>query len=159
MVHRLPQAAGSKRNKHNRICCFSNCRQEQGLNMLVRLVWHRKHSGFWQNISCDIYNQCGIKYNLELADSVLGIVRYQSFGTGTTSPSGTNVWEDPGSLSIFATTSLVDYEFSSWSADTGSITFELPSASSAIATINGPGTITANFASATNSYTNTCSYA
>jgi uncharacterized repeat protein (TIGR02543 family) len=69
-------------------------------------------------------------------------------GIGTISPSGTNVWENPGTLSIFATTSLVDYRFSSWSADTGSITFEIPSASSTVATINGPGTITANFASA-----------
>ncbi|MGA2682386.1 MAG: hypothetical protein ABSF44_11385, partial [Candidatus Bathyarchaeia archaeon] len=69
-------------------------------------------------------------------------------GTGTLSPSGTNVWENTGSLSIFASTTYVGYIFSSWSSSTGSITFEIPSGSSTVATINGPGTITANFASA-----------
>jgi uncharacterized repeat protein (TIGR02543 family) len=69
---------------------------------------------------------------------------------GTTSPSGSNVWENAGSLSIFTSTSNVGYKFSSWSSSTGSITFEIPSASSTIATISGPGTITATFASVPN---------
>jgi hypothetical protein len=64
-------------------------------------------------------------------------------GGGTTSPSGTNVWENAGSLSISATPST-NYHFSSWSATTG-ITITSPTSSSTTATISGTGTITANF--------------
>ena len=64
-------------------------------------------------------------------------------GSGTTSPSGTNVWTDSGSLSISATPTS---SFSQWSSSTGSITFANPSSSSTTATVNGPGTITATFA-------------
>ena len=64
-----------------------------------------------------------------------------------TSPSGTNVWQDTGSISIEAT-SYAGYRFSSWSADTTNITFAFPTLSSTTATINGSGTITANIASA-----------
>jgi uncharacterized repeat protein (TIGR02543 family) len=67
---------------------------------------------------------------------------------GTISPSGANVWENAGSLAIFVSTTYVGYTFSSWSASTGSISFEIPSDSSTVATISGPGTITANFVSA-----------
>jgi hypothetical protein len=64
-------------------------------------------------------------------------------GSGTTMPSGTNVWEDAGVISILASANS-GYAFSSWSA-TGSITIANPSSASTTATINGPGTITANF--------------
>jgi uncharacterized repeat protein (TIGR02543 family) len=66
-------------------------------------------------------------------------------GAGTTSPSGTNTWQDAGSISISGTPSY-NYKFSSWSTDTGSITFGNSNAVSTTATINGPGNITANFA-------------
>ncbi len=66
-------------------------------------------------------------------------------GIGTTSPSGTNSWQDAGSISISGTPSY-NYKFSSWSADTGSITFGNSNAGSTTATISGPGNITANFA-------------
>ena len=66
-------------------------------------------------------------------------------GDGTTSPSGTNTWQDAGSISISGAPSY-NYKFSSWSTDTGSITFGNSNAGSTTATINGPGTITANFA-------------
>jgi hypothetical protein len=65
-------------------------------------------------------------------------------GAGATTPSGTNVWEDAGTLSISATTNL-GYTFSSWSSSTGSITFNKANTASTTATINGPGTITATF--------------
>jgi uncharacterized repeat protein (TIGR02543 family) len=66
-------------------------------------------------------------------------------GAGTTSPSGTNTWQDAGSISISGTPSY-NYKFSSWSTDTGSITFGNSNAGSTTATISGPGNITANFA-------------
>jgi hypothetical protein len=65
-------------------------------------------------------------------------------GTGSTSPVGTNVWENAGSLSITATPS-VDYAFSSWLSNTGSITFNNANSASATATISGTGTIIATF--------------
>ena len=69
---------------------------------------------------------------------------------GTTSPSGTNVWENAGATSIYANTTSTDYTFSSWSSNTGNITFEPAATSSTTATINGPGTITANISSNNN---------
>lgn len=60
-------------------------------------------------------------------------------GSGTTSPSGTSVWEDAGSLSISSIANN-GYHFSSWSATTG-ITINSPT----LATIGASGTITANF--------------
>ena len=65
-------------------------------------------------------------------------------GSGSTSPAGTNVWEEAGSLGIAATPN-VGYTFSHWSSDTGSITFSDANSASTAATINGPGTITGNF--------------
>ena len=67
-------------------------------------------------------------------------------GAGTTTPSGTGVWETAGSLSISAKANPC-YSFSSWSSNTGSITFASAGSTSTSATISGPGTITANFAS------------
>ena len=66
-------------------------------------------------------------------------------GEGTTSPSGTNTWQDAGSISISGTGSY-GFKFSSWATDTGNITFGNLNAGSTSATINGPGTITANLA-------------
>jgi len=67
-------------------------------------------------------------------------------GAGTISPTGAGLWENSGSLPIFATQNT-GYSFSSWSSSTGSITFTSASSASTLATISGPGTITANFAS------------
>ena len=64
-------------------------------------------------------------------------------GSGSTIPTGTNVWEDSGSLSISATP-LSGYTFSSWSATAG-ITITNPSSVSTTVTLNSPGTITATF--------------
>ncbi|HVP15789.1 MAG TPA: hypothetical protein VMT42_00265 [candidate division Zixibacteria bacterium] len=69
-------------------------------------------------------------------------------GAGTTSPTGSGLWEESGPLSILATPTN-GYSFSSWSTSTGSITLTSASSASTSATISGPGTITANFASAT----------
>ena len=63
---------------------------------------------------------------------------------GSVTPSGADLWEDAGSLQVQAAPS-VGYVFSSWSSDTGSITFVDPTASTTNANINGPGIITANF--------------
>jgi hypothetical protein len=65
-------------------------------------------------------------------------------GGGSTSPSGSNVWENAGSLSISASANS-GYSFLSWSSNTGSITITSTSSASTTATINGVGTITANF--------------
>jgi hypothetical protein len=64
-------------------------------------------------------------------------------GAGTTTPSGTNLWEDSGSLSISATPNS-GYTFSNWTTS-GSITIANPSAVSTTATVSSEGTITANF--------------
>ena len=63
---------------------------------------------------------------------------------GTTDPSGANVWEDAGTLSISASANS-GYVFDHWSSSTGSITFDDYSLASTTATIGGAGTITANF--------------
>lgn len=64
--------------------------------------------------------------------------------TGSTSPSGTNVWENQGTISISATPGY-GYSFSSWSASTGNIQLNYAGSATTLATINGPGTITASF--------------
>ena len=64
---------------------------------------------------------------------------------GTTNPSGTDVWADAGAISIIASPQA-GYTFSSWSADSGNITISFPTMASSTATINGPGTLTANLA-------------
>jgi uncharacterized repeat protein (TIGR02543 family) len=68
-------------------------------------------------------------------------------GAGTTTPTGSNVWVDSGPLSIQAAPSS-GYNFSSWSSNTTSITFASATSASTTATVNGPGTITANFQAA-----------
>ena len=72
-------------------------------------------------------------------------VTFAVSGNGSTSPLGSNVWENAGSLSITATPNA-GYAFSSWSSNTGSITFNNATSASATATISGTGTITATFA-------------
>jgi len=66
-------------------------------------------------------------------------------GSGSTSPVGTNIWENAVSLFITATPNT-GYTFSSWSSNTQSITFNNADSVSATATIGGPGTLTAAFA-------------
>ncbi|MGD0160463.1 MAG: dockerin type I domain-containing protein [Candidatus Bathyarchaeia archaeon] len=66
-------------------------------------------------------------------------------GGGTTTPSGTNVWEDAGGLPISATPNS-GFKFSNWTT-TGSITLSNPSSASTTANVSSPGTITANFVS------------
>jgi len=72
-------------------------------------------------------------------------VSFAVSGDGSTSPTGSSVWENASSLSITATPNT-GYTFSSWSSNTGTITFNNATAASSTATINGTGTITANFA-------------
>ena len=72
-------------------------------------------------------------------------VTFALSGGGSTSPTGSNVWENVGSLSITATPNA-GYTFSSWSSNTESITFNNANSTSSTATISGTGTITASFA-------------
>jgi FlaG/FlaF family flagellin (archaellin) len=84
--------------------------------------------------------------------TVTGTYKTQYYVTFAVSPSqgGTinraTGWYDasPPTLSITATPNS-GYGFSSWSSDTGSITFGSSTSASTTATINGPGTITATF--------------
>jgi FlaG/FlaF family flagellin (archaellin) len=62
---------------------------------------------------------------------------------GTTTPDG---WYDAGNLAISATVIDPAYKFSVWIANTGSITFVDSASASTTAILDGPGTITANFA-------------
>jgi predicted glutamine amidotransferase/acetyl esterase/lipase len=68
---------------------------------------------------------------------------------GTVSPMGANLWEDSGILQISATPQN-GYSFSTWSSSTGFITFTSAGSASTLATIGGPGIVTASFASSTN---------
>jgi uncharacterized repeat protein (TIGR02543 family) len=87
------------------------------------------------------------------AETITGTYKTQYYVTFAVNPSGAGTinratgWFDSGSLSITATAGS-GHAFSSWSSDTGSITFANPGSSSTTATINGPGTITASFVSA-----------
>ena len=65
-------------------------------------------------------------------------------GGGLTSPSVT-AYYDAGSTVSLSATPEAGYVFSSWSASTSSITFASASSASTNATVNGAGTITANF--------------
>ena len=64
---------------------------------------------------------------------------------GSTNPAATNMWIDLGGVSISATPNS-NYLFSGWSKSTDDITFLDAASTSTAATINGPGTINANFA-------------
>lgn len=65
--------------------------------------------------------------------------------SGSTTPTGTNLWEDAGPLPVSAKANPYNV-FSHWSSNTTSITFPDPNSSSTDAAIDGPGTITAQFA-------------
>lgn len=65
-------------------------------------------------------------------------------GSGSTSPSGTSYY-NAGSLSISASSGS-SYHFSNWSTNNPSITLTCSTCASTTATLNGAGTITANFA-------------
>jgi hypothetical protein len=105
-------------------------------------------------------------FTLSAVSSVTGtyLTQYQvSFvvspaGEGTTSPSGTSVWENSGSLTITATADS-GYMFSAWSSNTGSITIAGATSSSTTANIEGTGTITAIFVHTTHvgSFDTACS--
>ncbi|MDA4123306.1 MAG: Ig-like domain-containing protein [Thaumarchaeota archaeon] len=64
-------------------------------------------------------------------------------GSGATTPAGSNVWENDGSLNVKATPK-VGYSFSQWSSNTASITFLSASSATTVASLMGPGTITAD---------------
>jgi hypothetical protein len=65
-------------------------------------------------------------------------------GAGSTNPSGSNVWENYGTLPIAATPNGA-YLFNSWSADVGGIAFTSAGNASTTATILGSGTIKGTF--------------
>jgi hypothetical protein len=66
------------------------------------------------------------------------------YNSGTTNPSGTNWYDSIKPLNIIAT-KKDSYAFTYWTK-TSSISISAPTSSTTIATLNGPGTITANFA-------------
>jgi hypothetical protein len=66
---------------------------------------------------------------------------------GTTNPSGNNLWVN--SVIDISATAKSGYVFSKWTSSSSSITFTDPTLSSTTATINAPGTIVANFVTAT----------
>jgi Divergent InlB B-repeat domain len=68
-------------------------------------------------------------------------------GQGSTSPSGTSYYND-GSQIVITAFGNSGTKFSSWTSSTGSITFASSTTASTVATIGGPGTITANFVAA-----------
>ena len=68
---------------------------------------------------------------------------------GTTTPSSAGLWVNSGKLTVSAVPNT-GYTFTSWSSNTGSITFASAGSASTSATIGGSGTVTANFATASN---------
>jgi uncharacterized repeat protein (TIGR02543 family) len=71
-------------------------------------------------------------------------VTFTVIGSGSITPTGSDVWENAGSLPITATPFGV-YTFSYWSSDTGSIIFDNANSAITAVSVNGSGTITANF--------------
>ena len=67
-------------------------------------------------------------------------------GTGGASinPAGSNSYS-PGTVLYISTTAASGYTFSSWTANTGAITFDSATSASTNAHIGGSGTVTANF--------------
>jgi Ice-binding-like/Divergent InlB B-repeat domain len=65
-------------------------------------------------------------------------------GSGTTSP-GTTAYYNAGTVLSISATGYSGYTFSSWTSGGASIAFTSAASSSTTATINGPGTITADF--------------
>jgi hypothetical protein len=63
-------------------------------------------------------------------------------GTGSTSPTGSNLWVDSGHPLSISVSPNSGYTFSRWTAN-GSITFDSSNSMSTTANVNGPGTITA----------------
>jgi hypothetical protein len=66
--------------------------------------------------------------------------------SGTTTPAGTQYYDSGQNMQIKA--SSISNTFTAW-IQTGTITIDSPTSQTTTATINGPGTITANFATAT----------
>ncbi len=80
--------------------------------------------------------QYSVSFNVNPSDS------------GLTTPTGNNIWVNAGeNLPISATTNS-NNSFNNWTT-TGQITITSPATASTTATINGPGTIVANFESTT----------
>jgi archaeal type IV pilus assembly protein PilA len=81
------------------------------------------------------------------ADTVQYSVTFAMLGDAgaTISPTGSHSYDAGSSVPILATASS-GYHFTSWSSSTGSITFGDANLASTSATINGAGTVTANFA-------------
>jgi hypothetical protein len=71
-------------------------------------------------------------------------VTFAVSGSGTTNPTGTNIWEDAGSLAISASANTYNH-FTSWSATNG-VAITSPSSASTTANINAACTLTASFA-------------
>ena len=103
----------------------------------------------WSTGGSNYVQSSGITMNAPITATASWITQYQiTFavnGNGSTTPTGSNVWENASSLSIMATPN-VGYTFSNWSSNTVSITFDNANSASAMATIGGTGTITAAFA-------------
>jgi hypothetical protein len=64
-------------------------------------------------------------------------------GSGSTTPSGNNLWINSGPLSISVTPNS-GYSFSQWTTKNGFITFDNPNSVSTMANVNGPDIITAS---------------
>jgi hypothetical protein len=64
--------------------------------------------------------------------------------SGTTTPTGNNIWTNSGPLSISAIPNS-GYSFSQWTSKNGYTTFDNSASASTTANMNGPDTITASF--------------
>jgi hypothetical protein len=86
----------------------------------------------------------GITNRVSFIDQFQVSFKVDPDGTGSTNPSGSNLWETFGPLPMTATPGT-GHVFSAWSADTKAITFTASDTLSITATIHGSGTITAAF--------------
>jgi hypothetical protein len=90
-----------------------------------------------------------ISMNGAVAETANWQIQYQislsvnPVGSGTTTPSGTNIWVNAGDLPISANATS-DFSFSSWSTS-DSITIGEQLANASTANVYGPGSIIANF--------------
>ena len=121
----------------------------------IFIAWNGTGSGSYSGLS-DTYT---LTMNNPVTETAVWQVQYKvAFSTnpyfsGTTVPSGTETWQNTGNLSLSSNPNT-NYVFTSWSTS-GLITIDNPYSANAIATINGPGTITANYLSTTPSPTPT----
>ncbi|MEM2930172.1 MAG: C25 family cysteine peptidase [Thermoproteota archaeon] len=109
----------------------------------IRCVWYN-----WSDGGAEHHNYTVPSYNTTLKaffkKQYNVTFNVKPPGSGTTAPSGSGWYNESLTIQIFATPGP-DCVFRNWFTSTSKITIADPSSPDTTATINGPGTVTANF--------------